>query len=156
PPVRIQHVRKGNPTGLHQRVIVGDEVPHETDNLATQGILIDAFHHTILDHYSTVDHYGLHATTGFRIDELPRRAVVGQVSDVVEIDENQIGLVAGPDGAETIGETGRTRVADGRMPQNLVREAGARLRLADCSDQAKHLHRLEHALHIATAAVIAT
>src|SRR5262249_7624418 len=67
-----------------------------------------------------------------------------------EIDQNQIRLVAGPDGAEATGQTGGTRVADSGMPQNLVREAGARLRLADCSDEAKHLHRLEYALHIAT------
>src|SRR5438128_2224022 len=60
------------------------------------------------------------------------------------------------DSAMTTFETSRTRVDDCRMPKNLEREAGARLRLADCSDQAKHLHRLEHALHIATAAVIAT
>src|SRR5262249_61360182 len=60
-----------------------------------------------------------------------------------------------PDGAEATGETGRTRVADRGVAQDLVREARTRLRLADCSGEAKHLHRLEHALHVATAAVVA-
>src|SRR5262249_43595499 len=125
-------------------------------DLTTQGVLIEAFHHAILDHYPAVDHYRLHPAAGFRIDELPGRAVVGQVSDVVEIDENQIRLVAGPKGAETSGKASRTRVADGSMPQNLVREAWARFRLADCRDQAEDLHRLEYALHIGTATVVAT
>src|SRR5262245_61407591 len=141
---------------LHHRVIVGDEVPHETDDLATQGILIDTFDHTILDHHPAVNHHAFHATAGFRIDELPRRAVVGKISDVVEIDQNQIGLVAGPDGAEATRQTGGARVADGGMPQNLMRGTPAGLRLADCGDETKHLHRLEYALHIATAAVVAT
>jgi hypothetical protein len=40
--------------------------------------------------------------------------------------------------------------------KTLVRETGAGLRLADCRDQAKHLHRLEYALHVGTATVVAT
>src|SRR5262249_39750985 len=97
----------------------------------------------------------LHASSGFRINELPSRAVVGKVGDVVKIDEDQVRLVAGPDGAETTGETGRSRVADRGMAQNLVRKARTRLRLADGSGEAKHLRCLEHALHVATAAVVA-
>lgn len=116
--MRIQHVRKRGLAGLQHGIVVGDEVSHQADDLTPQGVLIDAFHHAIPDHDPALDHYGLHRAAAFRIDELPRRAVVGQVRDVVKIDENQIRLVAGPDGAETIGETSRTRVADGCMPQN--------------------------------------
>src|SRR5262249_39925694 len=117
---------------------------------ATQGIFVDVFHHAILDHHPPVNHHTVHAASGFGINELPGRAVVGKVGDVVEIDEDQVRLVARPDGAEAAGETGRTRVADSGMAQDLVREARTRLRLADCSGEAKHLHRLEHALHVAT------
>ena len=155
PPMRIQHMRKRCLAGLHHRVIVSDEVPHETDDLATQGIFVDAFDHTILDHHPPVNHHALHAAPGFGINELPSRAVVGKVGDVIEIDEDQVRLVARPDGAEATGETGRSRVADRGMAQDLVREARTRLRLADRGGEAKHLHRLEHALHVATAAVVA-
>src|SRR5258708_30708192 len=87
------------------------------------------------------------------VNELPGRAVVGKVGDVVEIDEDQVRLVARPDGAEATGETGRSRVADRGMAQNLVREAGTRLRLADRRGEAKQLHRPEHALHVPTASL---
>ena len=41
------------------------------------------------------------------------------------------------------------------MTQHLVRQFGPRLGLAHRRQQAKHLHRLEHALHVAAAAIVA-
>ena len=43
----------------------------------------------------------------------------------------------------------------GGMTENLMRQSGPRLRLADRGQQAEHLHGLEHALHVAAAAVVA-
>src|SRR5204863_8605425 len=104
------------------RVIVGDEVPHETDDLATQGILVDAFHHAIPYHHAAVDHDAFHAAAGLRVDELTRGAVVGEIGDVIEIDQHQVRLVAWSDRAEAVSETGGARVADGGVAQNFVRE----------------------------------
>src|SRR5262249_22762379 len=103
---------------------------------------------------TAIDHHAFHAAAGFGVDELPRGAVVGKIGHVVEIDEDQVRLVAGSDRAEAVSKTGGARVADGGVAQNLVRETPARVRLADRDDETKHLHRLEHALHIRAAAVV--
>src|SRR5262245_9389330 len=131
-------------------------MPHETDDLTMQGILVDAFHVPIPYHHAAIDHDALHAAAGLRVDELTRGAVVGEVGDVIEIDQHQVRLVAGSDRAEAVSKTGGARVADGGVAQDLVRERRARLRIADRDEEAEHLHRMEHALHIRAAAVVAS
>src|SRR5207253_8358927 len=107
------------------------------------------------DDHATVNDHALHAATGFRVDELSRGAVVRQIGNVVEVDEDQGCLVSGPDGPEAAGETGRARVAEGGMAQNFVGEAGSRLRIAHRRDKTKHLHGLKYALDVGATAVVA-
>src|SRR5262249_43321178 len=73
--------------------------------------------------------------------------VVGQIGHIIEIDDDQVRLVARPDGAQAMPKTGGACVADGGMAENFVRQPRARLRLADRGKKAEHLHRLEHAPH---------
>src|ERR1019366_4582349 len=128
---------------------------HQIGDLTAQGILVQRLDLAIPHHDTAVDDYALHATAGFRVDKLPRGTVVGKIGGVVEVDEDQVRLIARPDGAETTLQARRARVAKRCMAKNLMREGGARLWLADRREQAEQLHRLEHALHVAAAAIVA-
>src|SRR5207302_8571057 len=115
----------------NDRVGISNETAHKSGNSSPQGILVDGLNLTLLDHHPPVNDDALNAASGFGIHELPRGAVIGQVRDIVEIDENQIGAVARTDGAELAVEAGSARIPQRRVAQHLVRQSWAGLRLAD-------------------------
>src|SRR6185437_14724829 len=135
--------------------VIGNEMAHETGDLAAQRRFVDRRHAAILDHSATVDDDGFDAAAGLGIDKLARRAVERQITDIVKIDEDEIRLVAGPDCAQTTAEPGAPRIAEGGMAQDFMRKPGPWLRLADRGDEAEHLHRLKHVLDVAAAAIVA-
>ena len=63
--------------------------------------------------------------------------------------------MAGLDRAEPARETRGARIAERGVAKHLMRERRPRLRLAHRREQAEHLHRLEHALHVGAAAIVA-
>src|SRR3954467_5348159 len=128
---------------------------HQAGDLAPQRFLVDGLYFALFDHHASIDDYALNAAAGLGVDELPGGAVVGQIRDVVEIDENQIGAVTGADGAKLALKPRGARVAESGMAQHLVRETGTRLRLAHGCEQTEHFHGLEYALHVAAAAIVA-
>src|SRR6202022_2627647 len=103
-----------------------------------------------------IDDYAFHGAARFGVDKLAGGAVVGKICDVIEIDKDQVRLVARPDGAKLAIEPGGACVAQRRVAEHLMRKSGPRLRLADSRQQEENLHGLDFVLDADDAAVVAT
>ena len=122
--MRGEQIRQRPGARGDHRVVVGDEVPHQVGDLAAQRVLVDGHDLAVLHHHAAVDDDAFDAAAGLGVDELPRGAVVGQIRDVVQIDQHHIGLVAGLDRAELARKACGARIAERRMTEHLVRERG--------------------------------
>src|SRR5258708_22502315 len=112
--------------GDHRLIGLGDarevaaELWHQRRELVAQRLLVDGHDPTLAYYDLTVDDHRLDPPPSFAEDELARHAVQGLVGDIVEIDDDEIGLHAGADGADLALESHGARAAERCGPDRVA------------------------------------
>src|SRR5215469_5050258 len=127
---------------------------HEAGDLLAQGALVDGRALAVGDDNATVDDDRLHSAAGLREHDLAGNAVERNERRIGEIDDRKIGGHTWPQSADLSLQSRGTRAADRRRPDGIGSGRGTELRLRDRGKAGEQLHRLEHVLRIAAAAVV--
>ena len=88
--------------------------------LPGQRMQVDADGLAVLHHHPAAHHHGMHAGAVLGMHQLVGGVVAGNPVDVVEVDEDEIGLVALGDAAEPVAEAQRAGAAGGGRLQDLL------------------------------------
>src|SRR6516162_3981006 len=128
---------------------------HEVGDLLAQGALVDGRDLAVGDDNATVDDDRLHSATGLREHDLAGNAVERDERGIGKINDREIGGHAWLQSADLSLQSRGARAADRRRPDRIGSGWRTGLRLGDRGKAGEQLHRLEHVLRIAAAAVVA-
>ncbi len=116
---------------------------------------IDIQHAPVLDHHLAADHDAVDGVAVLGMHQLVYRVVAGEPVRVVEIEQYQIGLVAGRDAADPVAEAERAGAALGRRQGDLARRQPALpIRPMRLRDEGSEPHRLVHVLVVGAVGAI--
>src|SRR5215831_8604059 len=155
PALRLHEVGQHGVRALGYGLDVPAQDLHEAGDLLAQGALVDGRDLAVGDDNATVDDDRLHSAAGLREHDLAGNAVERDERGIGEIDDRQIGGHAWPQSADLSLQSRGARTADRRRPDRIGSGRGTELRLRDRGKAGEQLHRLEHVLRVAAAAVVA-